>query len=117
VIGGSLIEFISHLPIALILFSAAVWTFLIAWRNPQRLKQSVRQRLMSVVSESLVCALLCSLILALFDQRWIGSILWDGLRGGILWGVCAYYSRTQYFKIMSRENNKTHQNVVKDDLT
>jgi len=84
-------------------------------RVPQWLNQPTRQRLLSVLGESLICALLWGSILFVTDDRWVGSILWDGIRAGVLWGVLAFYSRTQYYKIMKRENSKENGKIFKDD--
>ena len=84
------------LPIALILFISAAWTFGIAMWRPCWLKQDTRGRLLSSVAEGLICAVIWSVAQMVIEDVTPGEAIFNGVRAGVVWTVPAYLSRTRY---------------------
>ncbi len=89
-------EFSLKVPFTLVLLSAALWTFAIAYWRPTWLHQNRIKRVFTTALEGLVCTGIWSAVLLLGERLSTGTALINGCLAGLAWTITAFYSRSRY---------------------
>jgi len=85
-----------HLPLILVMLSAATWVFIIAAHSPGWFRHPTRKRAFYSAVEGVLCAFLWSFISIVVQQLFVVQDLLNPAVAGLAWGAMSYYGKTRF---------------------
>lgn len=96
------------IPIAIVLFASAFWTFGIALYRPQWLDQTGQERAATAFAEGFICAVLWGVIRIILGNPPPTELMFDELLIIALWAVPSFLIRTRYKNILDKQKSKIY---------